>query len=149
MNINVNYNPQYISDVPKYATEGSAGIDLRADIEKVLICNPFELVEIPTGLKVAIPAGHCGFISVRSSIAKRGLIAANGIGVIECDYRGELVLILRNISLQPVAIQPNERVAQLVILPYVVGELQYLTSPEFAKHETVRGSGGFGSTGVF
>ena len=82
-------------------------------------------------------------------MAKRGLIAANAVGVIDSDYRGELVLIMRNISLTPLVIQPAERLAQFVILPIVAAELTQLTTGEVEKHKTVRGAGAFGSTGNF
>ena len=130
-------------ELPAYAYEGDAGLDLRAN-ESVDIA-PFERVLIPTGLAISIPDGYAGFVQPRSGMAlKRGLTIANTPGLIDAHYRGELKVIAVNLdSQQTIHIERGERIAQLVIqqVPVVhlteVGELD----------ETDRGSGGFGSSG--
>lgn len=130
-------------ELPAYAYEGDAGLDLRAN-ESVDIA-PFERVLIPTGLAISIPDGYAGFVQPRSGMAlKRGLTIANTPGLIDAHYRGELKVIAVNLdSQQTIHIERGERIAQLVIqqVPVV-----YLTEVD-ELDETDRGSGGFGSSG--
>lgn len=128
--------------LPKRMTEGSAGIDLYActgrDIE------PGKQVLVGTGVSVSIPKGYVGLLALRSSLAaKRGVILGNGVGVIDSDYRGEVGVLLRNCSASVVSIYPGERIAQLVIVPYLSALVQ-----EVGKLVETDRTGGFGSTGV-
>ncbi len=129
--------------IPTYGTEFSAGADLYACIDEDLEILPGETKFIPTGISMAIPQGYGGFIYARSGLAcKRNLAPANKVGVIDSDYRGEVMVALNNFGKSTQIITPNERIAQIVIAPYlkvnfVEGELD----------NTVRGSGGFGHTG--
>ena len=129
--------------IPTYGTEFSAGADLYACIDEDLEILPGETKFIPTGLSMAIPQGYGGFIYARSGLAcKRNLAPANKVGVIDSDYRGEVMVALNNFGKSTQIITPNERIAQIVFAPYlkvnfVEGELD----------NTVRGSGGFGHTG--
>ena len=129
--------------IPTYGTEFSAGADLYACIDEDLEILPGETKFIPTGISMAIPQGYGGFIYARSGLAcKRNLAPANKVGVIDSDYRGEVMVALNNFGKSTQIITPNERIAQIVFAPYlkvnfVEGELD----------NTVRGSGGFGHTG--
>ncbi len=129
--------------IPTYGTEFSAGADLYACIDEDLEILPGETKFIPTGISMAIPQGYGGFIYARSGLAcKRNLAPANKVGVIDSDYRGEVMVALNNFGKSAQIITPNERIAQIVIAPFlkvnfVEGELD----------DTVRGSGGFGHTG--
>lgn len=130
--------------IPTYGSCDAAGADLYACLEAPVTVAPGETMMIPTGLAMEIPQYHAGLIFARSSMgAKRGLAPANKVGVIDPDYRGEFMVALHNHSSQPQEVAPGERVAQLVIVPVV--------TPGFTECEelsdTVRGSGGFGSTG--
>ena len=130
--------------VPSYGSAAAAGADLYTDSEVPVTVAPGETVMVHTGIAVAIPEGHVGLIFARSGLAtKRGLAPANKVGVIDADYRGELMISLHNHSREPQTIDAFERVAQLVIMPCV--QVPY----EEAKNldETARGAGGFGSTG--
>lgn len=125
------------------ATEGSAGIDLRAAKSVVLEYNQTEL--IPTGLKVEIPKGHVGLVFLRSSLGAKGYRLSNGVGVIDSDYRGEILLPIHNlVPAKFVSILEGDRLAQLVVLPIVSGAFVGVED----LSETDRGSGGFGSTGT-
>lgn len=130
--------------LPTYGSEFSAGADLyMAGEEKVLI-PAGETVLIHTGLAMEIPEGYGGFIYARSGLAtKKGLAPANKVGVVDADYRGEVMVALHNHSAEDRTIEPGERVAQLVIAPFLKGE--FLETEELK--ETLRGEGGFGSTG--
>ena len=130
--------------IPTYGSSEAAGADLYACLDVSVEIQPSQTVMIPTGLAMEIPSGHAGLIFARSSMgAKRGLAPANKVGVIDADYRGEFMVALHNHSQQLQTVDPGERVAQLVIVPVV--------TPGFAEVEeltdTVRGAGGFGSTG--
>ena len=130
--------------LPTYGSEFSAGADLYACMEKDILIAPGETVFIPTGLAMEIPAGVAGLIYARSGLAsKRGLAPANKVGVIDSDYRGEIIVSLFNHSSREVMLAPGERIAQLVITPVL--------APKFCEadslSETCRGEGGFGSTG--
>lgn len=130
-------------ELPAYAYEGDAGLDLRAN-ENVDIA-PFERVLIPTGLAISIPDGYAGFVQPRSGMAlKRGLTIANTPGLIDAHYRGELKVIAVNLdSQQTIHIERGERIAQLVIQQVPVVHLTEVDELD----ETDRGSGGFGSSG--
>ena len=130
-------------ELPAYAYEGDAGLDLRAN-ESVDIA-PFERVLIPTGLAISIPDGYAGFVQPRSGMAlKRGLTIANTPGLIDAPYRGELKVIAVNLdSQQTIHIERGERIAQLVIQQVPVVHLTEVDELD----ETDRGSGGFGSSG--
>lgn len=130
-------------ELPAYAYEGDAGLDLRAN-ESVDIA-PFERVLIPTGLAISIPDGYAGFVQPRSGTAlKRGLTIANTPGLIDAHYRGELKVIAVNLdSQQTIHIERGERIAQLVIQQVPVVHLTEVDELD----ETDRGSGGFGSSG--
>lgn len=131
---------------PVYSSAGAAGADLCACLDAPLTIAPGETVFLHTGLAMAIPVGYAGLVYARSGMAaKRGLAPANKVGVIDPDYRGELLVSLHNHGSEPQTIQPGERVAQLIITPYVTGE--FLRAE--ALDETDRGAGGYGSTGRF
>ena len=130
---------------PVYGTEFSAGADLRACLDAPVTLQPGETLMIPYGLAVEIPTGCVGLIFGRSGMAlKRGLAPANKVGVIDSDYRGELMTAFYNQSAQPQTIEPGERVAQLVIMPYMKAAFEM--ADELTP--TARGESGFGSTGT-
>ncbi len=129
--------------LPSYATEGAAGLDLRAAVAHELVVAPGERVLVPTGLRVAVPAGYEGQVRPRSGLALRhGIVLPNAPGTIDSDYRGEVQVILWNAGPAPFAIARGDRIAQLVIAPVTRVVLE-----EGALDETGRGAGGFGSTG--
>ncbi len=124
------------------ATEGSAGLDLSC--LETLIIDPQTTLLVPTGIAVAIPSGFVGKVYIRSSLAvKMGITLVNSVGVIDSDYRGEIKIALYNISPHPVNILGGERIAQLVIEPILMPDLEFVDD----LPETLRGEGGFGSTG--
>ena len=131
--------------VPSRATEGSAGYDLYADIGAPLYLMPGETLLVPTGVAVALPdAKSVAVVCARSGLAiKHGITLANGVGIIDSDYRGEIKVGLINLGNENFVIEPGERIAQLLIMPVEIPEL--IVSEELT--ETDRGSGGFGSTG--
>ena len=132
--------------LPKYGTEFAAGADLYAcmDAEAVTLA-PGETKLIRTGIALEIPAGYAGFVFARSGLAsKRGLAPANKVGVIDSDYRGELMVALHNHSRIPQSVENGERIAQTVILPYLA--VDFIESDTL--DDTERGDGGFGSTGT-
>ena len=132
-------------DLPEYQSPGSSGIDLRAAVEEPVIIGNGERVMIPTGLKMEIPASYEGQVRTRSGLAAtRGLVVLNSPGTLDADYRGEVKVILMNLGSEPLTINRGERVAQLVIAPVarvVISEVEDVD-------ETIRGPGGFGSTGT-
>lgn len=130
--------------LPAYAHEGDAGLDLYSAEDRTL--KPFERALIPTGIAVAIPEGHAGFVLPRSGLAiKRGLSVVNAPGLIDSHYRGEIKIIAINMdATTPIEIGRGEKVAQLVIQRVERVELVEVA----ALDETVRGEGGFGSTGI-
>ena len=131
--------------IPSFGTEYSAGADLYACIDENVTIKPGETKLIPTGLAMAIPEGYGGFIYARSGLAsKRGLAPANKVGVVDADYRGEVMVALYNQSSEEQTIDVNERIAQLVIAPFLKFEFNEVDELD----ETVRGTGGFGSTGT-
>ena len=132
--------------LPKYGTEFAAGADLYAcmDAEAVTLA-PGETKLIRTGIALEIPAGYAGFVFARSGLAsKRGLAPANKVGVIDSDYRGERMVALHNHSGDPQSVENGERIAQMVILPYLA--VDFIESDTL--DDTERGAGGFGSTGT-
>lgn len=129
--------------IPTYGTVDSAGADLYAILDEEITINPGETKVISTGLYMAIPKGYVGLIYARSSLGtKRGLAPANKVGVIDADYRGEVKVVLYNQSKEEQIISPNERIAQIVITPYM--QVDFTVVEELS--ETERGTGGFGST---
>lgn len=131
--------------IPTYGTEYSAGADLYACTNEDITINPGETKLIKTGIAMEIPVGYAGFIYARSGLAsKKGLAPANKVGVIDADYRGEVMVALYNQSNEPQTITSKERVAQLVIAPFLKVEFEEVDE----LTETVRGVGGFGSTGT-
>lgn len=134
-----------LAKVPTYGSEFAAGADIYAAIETSVTIAPGETKFIPTGLAMEIPTGYAGFMHARSGLAsKRGLAPANKVGVIDSDYRGEIMVAIHNHSTAPQEIASGERVAQLVIMPYITAE--FVESE--ALQETDRAAGGFGSTGT-
>jgi dUTP pyrophosphatase len=130
--------------LPSYATEGAAGLDLRAALGGRLVLGPGERALVPTGLRFAVPAGYEAQVRPRSGLALRhGIVLPNSPGTIDSDYRGEVQVILWNAGPEPFAIERGDRIAQLVIAPVAHVELE-----ESALDETPRGAGGFGSTGA-
>lgn len=130
--------------MPTYGSEYAAGADLYACLDEKVTINPGETKFIGTKIAVELPKFTVGLIYARSGLAcKKGLAPANKVGVIDCDYRGELIVALYNHSDMPVDVEPAERVAQMVITPYIYG--RYTEVDELS--ESVRGEGGFGSTG--
>ena len=131
--------------MPSYGSEFAAGADLYACIEGEVTVAPHTTVMIPTGLALELPVGYAGFIYARSGLAsKRNLAPANKVGVADCDYRGEVKVALHNHGETPQTVAVGERVAQLVVAPYITAE--FTEADELS--DTVRGAGGFGSTGV-
>ncbi len=132
-------------DLPAYATEGAAGLDIRANITEAVVLSPLERQLIPTGLFVAIPMGYEIQILPRSGLAfKHGITVLNTPGTIDADYRGEIKVLLVNLSNAPFSIEPGERIAQMVLTKHET--LSWKTTEELPSTE--RGAGGFGSTGV-
>ena len=130
--------------LPSYQTEGSAGMDIYASVKNNIIINPLERVLIPTGLFIALPKGYEAQIRPRSGLAiKQGLTCLNTPGTIDSDYRGEINVILINLSNEVQTIKNGDRIAQMVLAKYEIGEWNLVDSLD----ETSRGSGGFGSTG--
>ena len=130
--------------LPTYGSEYAAGADLYACIDADVTVQPHATVVIPTGLALELPVGYAGLIYARSGLAtKKGLAPANKVGVVDCDYRGEVKVALHNHSDIPQTVAVGERVAQLVITPYITAEFVAAD----ALSDTARGAGGFGSTG--
>jgi dUTP pyrophosphatase len=130
--------------MPRYHSEHAAGIDLMAALDKPLALTPFARAAVPTGIAIEIPPGFEGQVRARSGRAlDEGLAVLNSPGTIDADYRGELKVILINLSQHPITIQPDERIAQLVIAP--VARAQLVEVAELGT--TSRGPGGFGHTG--
>ena len=131
--------------LPTYGSVDAAGADLYANIDEVLEIAPHETKLVKTGVAMAIPKGLVGLVFARSGLAsKRSLAPANKVGVIDADYRGEIMVALHNHSDIPQTIEPNERIAQIAFVPYIKGNFEIVDDLE----ETIRGEGGFGSTGT-
>ncbi len=137
----VNHSPY---PCPAYATELSAGVDLRAHMEESILLNPLQRAVVPTGLYIALPAGFEAQVRPRSGLAaKHGITVLNTPGTIDADYRGEIRVILVNLSDQPFEIVPGERIAQMVIARHEQVSWEEVDELD----STQRGAGGFGSTG--
>ena len=133
------------NELPSYATAGAAGLDIRANLQEAITLQPLERRLIPTGLFLEIPEGYEVQIRPRSGLAfKNGITVLNAPGTIDADYRGEVGVLLINLSNVPFVVEPGERVAQMVVAPYVQATWEETT----ALSETDRGAGGFGSTGT-
>lgn len=138
--VNKSSNPS-----PAYTTPLSAGMDIRANLQKPLTLNPLQRMLIPTGLYIALPEGYECQARPRSGLAvKHGITVLNSPGTIDADYRGELKILLVNLSDTPFVIEPGERIAQLVVAKHEHVEWSEVE----VLDETERGEGGFGSTGV-
>lgn len=132
--------------IPKIATNGSAGMDLYACVDEKITVEPQKTVVIPTGIAIELPdSSYAAFIYARSGLGIRhGICLANGVGVIDSDYRGEICVGLCNVSDEPYTVEPFERVAQMVIAPVIVPIVTEVTE----LSDTERGAGGLGSTGT-
>lgn len=131
--------------VPAYATPLSAGMDLRANLNEPVVLEPLQRALIPTGLFMAIPAGYEAQVRPRSGLAiKKGITVLNSPGTIDADYRGEVCVILVNLSSEPFTVTDGERIAQMVIARHEQAEWLEVDTLD----ETQRGEGGFGHTGV-
>ena len=132
-------------DLPHYETEASAGMDLRASINNAITLQPLERSLVKTGLFIELPIGYEAQVRPRSGLAyKKGISVLNAPGTIDADYRGEIGVILVNLSNEPFTIENGERIAQLVIAKHERASWETVE----VLSETVRGAGGFGSTGV-
>lgn len=132
-------------DLPAYETSGSAGMDLRANLDEKIILKPFERFAVPTGLFIELPQGYEAQIRPRSGLSlKTGLAIPNSPGTIDSDYRGEIKVIVANLSNEVVEIKDSDRIAQMVIAKYERAEWIEVDNID----ATERGAGGFGSTGV-
>lgn len=137
--INKSHHP-----LPEYATLQSAGMDIRANLDEPIVLQPMQRCLVPTGLYIALPVGTEAQIRPRSGLAlKKGITVLNSPGTIDADYRGEIGIILINLSQEPFVIQDGERIAQMVIARYE----QARWKPVDSLEETERGEGGFGHSG--
>ncbi|MCH2021599.1 MAG: dUTP diphosphatase [Saprospiraceae bacterium] len=142
--MNVKIINKSLNPLPHYATSGSAGMDLRANIEQPIILKSLERKIIPTGLFIELPSGYEAQIRPRSGLAiKKGLSIPNSPGTIDSDYRGEIGVIVINLSPNPITIEPSERIAQMIIAKYEV--IDWVETLELEESE--RSTGGYGSTG--
>lgn len=131
--------------LPSYASEAAAGMDVRAEIPQAITIGPLERVIVPTGLFLEIPVGYEVQVRPRSGLAaKHGITVLNSPGTIDADYRGELKVILVNLSNEAFSIEPGERIAQIVLARHEV--IEWEQTDELSESE--RGAGGFGSTGL-
>ena len=131
--------------LPQYATEQSAGMDLRANIEEPIILKPLERRLVPTGLHISLPVGYEAQVRPRSGLAlKKGVTVLNAPGTVDADYRGEIGVVLINLSQEDFVIEDGERIAQLVIARHEQAAFELVE----VLDETERGEGGYGHTGV-
>ncbi len=131
-------------DLPNYESTAAAGLDLRANIDDPIVLGPLQRRVIPTGLSIALPEGYEVQIRPRSGLsAKFGITVLNAPGTIDADYRGDIGVILINLSEEEYTLQPGERIAQMVVAPFT--QIQW--EPVETLSETTRGEKGFGSTG--
>lgn len=131
---------------PTYKSEMAAGADIFADIKSDILISPHTTVRIPSGFSIAIPDGYVGLLCARSGLAsQQGLAPANKVGIIDCDYRGEVIVALHNHNDKDVIVSPGQRIAQLLIVPVI--NPGFIISDELDV--TARGDGGFGSTGIY
>lgn len=146
-NCNVKILNKSAYPLPEYQTQGSAGVDLRANIEGKLIIMPKKVYQIPTGIFIEMPLGIEAQIRARSGLAlKHGLSLVNGIGTIDPDYRGEIKIILINLLDRPYQLEPGERIAQMVFSEYIKADFMAVASIEELE-SSERGDGGFGHSG--
>lgn len=132
------------NEIPKYETDGSAGLDLRANLDQSITLKPMQRALVPTGLFIELEKGYEAQIRARSGLAiKNGICLANGIGTIDSDYRGEIKIILINLGDQDFEINSGDRIAQMVITKYEQVEFELVEQ----LNETERSDGGFGHTG--
>lgn len=142
--INVRIINRSPNALPEYATEGSAGMDIRAHIPDALLLRPMERQLVPTGLFIELPVGYEAQVRPRSGLAiKQGITCLNSPGTIDSDYRGEIKVILINLSREDQTLHPGDRIAQMVIAP--VEQVRWETVQEI--NSTARNAGGFGHTG--
>lgn len=143
--LNINAINRGHQPMPTYATPQSAGMDLRANLEEPVVLHPMERRLIPTGLHIALPEGYEAQVRPRSGLAlKHGLTVLNAPGTIDADYRGEIGVVLINLSQEDFTINDGERIAQLVVARYEQVEFSLVETLD----ETERGEGGYGHTGV-
>lgn len=134
-----------INPMPEYKTRGASGMDIQANLDESIVLKPLERALVPTGLYMELPLGYEAQVRARSGLAlKKGLTLANGIGTIDSDYRGELKVIVVNLSNEEIEINHGERIAQVVIMKYEEVEIE--EAEELS--ETERKDGGFGHTGI-
>lgn len=132
-------------ELPSYATKGSAGMDLRANIDSPIVLSPGERALVKTGIHIALPEGYEARIQTRSGMAlKHGIMVLNSPGCIDCDYRGEIGVILINVGERCFIVNDGDKVAQMIVSAYKRVEWEPVTSLD----ETERGEGGFGHTGI-
>ncbi len=142
--INIRITNKSSNNLPEYATAGSSGLDIKANLTEAITLNPLERALVPTGLSIELPLGFEAQVRPRSGLAiKSGITCLNTPGTIDADYRGEIKVILINLSAQPVVIEHGDRIAQLVVQQ--VQRIEWILSNEI--NTTVRGEGGFGHTG--
>lgn len=131
--------------LPEYETKGSAGVDLQAYVENVVVMKPMERALIPTGIFIELPVGYEAQVRARSGLAiKHGISLVNGIGTVDSDYRGEVKVILINLGDKDFTINNGDRIAQMVFIKHEQANFELVEQLE----ETERGAGGFGHTGV-
>ena len=131
--------------LPQYATEQSAGMDLRANLREPIVLKPLERCLVPTGLYIALPAGYEAQVRPRSGLAlKKGITVLNAPGTVDADYRGEVGVLLVNLSQEDFVVNDGERVAQMVIAKHEIADFIEVEELD----ETERGAGGYGHTGV-
>lgn len=143
----INVKLKYLSDKisrPEYATRGSLGLDLSAATDNQFVLRAGECALVPAGIALQIPKGYGGFIVARGGLAaKKGIVLANGVGIIDNDYTGEVKILLENISDKDYTVKPGERIAQLIVMP--VEAVNFIAADTIPQTE--RGAKGFGSTG--
>ncbi len=145
MNVEIKIVNSSNNELPHYATTGAAGMDIRANILQTIVLAPLERMLIPTGIFMEIPIGYEVQVRPRSGLAlKNGITCLNTPGTIDCDYRGEIKVLLINLSNEPQSINNNDRIAQLIVAKV---EKAVLTQVD-QLNETERAAGGFGHTGV-
>lgn len=145
ISVKVKTLPHFKGDLPRYETSHASGLDVRAAISLPMTVKPLERAMIPTGLSVEIPPGYEIQVRPRSGLAaKQGVTVLNTPGTVDADYRGEIKIIVINLGTEPLEVKDQDRIAQLVLCPVVQAEL--VISDELSA--SVRGEGGFGSTGV-
>ena len=143
VNVNIKKLKKHAT-IPTYGSDYAAGADLYACLDDALTINPGETVFVGTGIALEVPEGYAGLIYARSGLScKRGLAPANKVGVVDADYRGEVTVALHNHSDKPQTIEANERIAQMVIAPFLAATFTEVDE----LSNTVRGAGGFGSSG--